>query len=178
MVVAVSIRQATPDDADALAELHMRSAGAGFTNIFALSDLAVSREEMSADWRGRLQHDARLGRSTLIAEVGEQMVGVLIAGPDPHDPTVGRVSRLYIDPRNWSQGVAGQLLAACITHLRELRCKVATAWIMEPNQRAQAVVERLGARRTGARQPTCEKATSVPAGVEDVEYELLLNSEV
>jgi RimJ/RimL family protein N-acetyltransferase len=178
MVLAVRIRQATPDDADAIAELHMRSAEVGFTNIFAGSDLAMSREELAADWWERLQHDARLNRSTLVAESDEQIVGVLIAGPDPYDSAVGRVSRLYIDPQTWSQGVAGQLLDACITRLRELRCRVATAWIMEPNLRAQAVVERLGAKRTGARQPTCERATADPGGVEDVEYELLLNSEV
>lgn len=175
MEFAVTIRQATPDDVDALAELHLRSARAGFTNIFPVSHLAVSHEEMSADWLARLQADPPLRRATLVAEVDGSIVGVIIAGPDPLDPAVGRGSRLYVDPRYWNHSVARQLLAACFAYLRELQCRVVRGWIMEPNRRSQAIVERIGARRTGARQPTCEQATSVPAGVEDVEYELLLN---
>jgi RimJ/RimL family protein N-acetyltransferase len=175
MELAVIIRQAKPHDADALAELHLRSARAGFSNIFPVSHLAVSHEEMSTDWLAQLQADPPLRRATLVAEVGGNIVGVIIAGPDPLDPSVGRVSRLYVDPRYWNYVVARRLVAASIAHLRELRCRVGRTWIMEPNRRAQAVVSRLGARRTGARQPTCEKATLVPAGVEDVEYELLLD---
>lgn len=102
-------------------------------------------------------------------------MGVIIAGPDPLDPAVGRASRLYVDPLYWNYVIARRLLTACFACLRELQCRVVRAWIMEPNRRAQAVVERIGARRTSARQPTCEQATLVPAGVEDVEYELLLN---
>jgi RimJ/RimL family protein N-acetyltransferase len=174
MMLEAIIRQATPDDANALADLHLSSARAGFTDIFPLSRLSVSHEEMSADWLARLQADPQLRRATFVAEVGGSIVGVIVAEPDPLDPTIGRGSRLYVDPHYWNYIIARRLSAACLAHLRELGCKVARGWIMEPNRRAQAVVERIGAIRTGARHQTCEKATSVPDGVEDVEYEMLL----
>jgi RimJ/RimL family protein N-acetyltransferase len=174
MKLDVRIRLATPEDADALADLHLGSARAGFTDIFPLSSLSVSHEEMAADWLARLKADLQLRRATIVAEVDGSIVGVVIAEPDPLDPTIGRGSRLYVDPRYWNYIIARRLSAACIAYLRELGCRVARGWIMEPNRRAQAVVERIGAIRTGERHQTCEKATSVCDGVEDVEYEMIL----
>jgi hypothetical protein len=48
---------------------------------------------------------------------------------------------------------------------------------MEPNHRARKTVEHLGMRRTGKRQPTCERAAASGGNaVEDVEYEILIPS--
>jgi len=131
---------------------------------------------MTAEWSALLTREHDPSRTTFVADTGVRVVGVITATFDRADPAVGRVARLYVDPEYWNSRVAGNLLSACISHLREVNCHVARAWVMAPNVRAQRVVERLGARRTGGRQPTCEGAASADAQIEDVEYELLLDS--
>jgi GNAT superfamily N-acetyltransferase len=173
----VSIRRAGEPDADAIAQVHLRSAGVGFSDFLPASQMSVTTAVLAADWRARLSPDEESTRTTFVAEDGHAVVGVLFAALDADDPTVGRVARLYVDPDYWTQGVAGHLLSTCLGDLRDRGCRVARAWVMEPNTRARAVIEGLGARVTGARQPTCEGAASVPDGVEDVEYALVLSAE-
>jgi GNAT superfamily N-acetyltransferase len=173
----VTIRRGGEPDADAIAQVHLRSAGAGFSDFLPASQMAVTQADLAADWRARLRPDRGSTRSTFIAEDGHNVVGVLFAALDVEDPTVGRVARLYVDPAYWTQGVAAHLLSTCLGDLRDRGCRVATAWVMEPNARARVVIEGLGATQTGARQPTCEGAASVPDGVEDVEYALVLRPE-
>ena len=176
-MLSITIRRAGEPDAEAIAQVHLRSAGAGFSDFLPASQLAVTQADMAADWRTRLRRDKKSTRSTFVAEDGHDVVGVLFAALDANDPTIGRVARLYVDPAYWTQGVAAHLLSTCLDDLRDQGCRVATAWVMEPNARARVVIEGLGATLTGARQPTCEGAASVPDGVEDVEYALILRPE-
>lgn len=173
--MTVTVRTATPADANAVARLHQRSADAGFTRILPASDLARSGgSDLSADWSTLLSPEHDTARVTFVADTGTRIVGVLTATVDASDPTVGRVARLYVDPDYWNSRAAAKLLSTCISHLRNANCRVARAWVMEPNVRAQHVVERLGARRTGVRQTTCEGAAAAGTAIEDLEYELLL----
>ena len=89
---------------------------------------------------------------------------------DQSDRSIGRLARAYVDPQYWSLGVVRLLFDAAMEHLRQLDCERVTMWIMEPNHRARAAAEHLGMTQSGVRQPTCERATTMPAGVEDVEY--------
>lgn len=177
MEPVINIRAASVKDAGPLATLHLRSARAGFSHIFLASQLTPSPADMSADWLARLEQDQQSIRTTFVAEIGPDVAGVVCSAVGPADPAVGRVARLYVDPDHWGRGVAAHLLRACLSHLRDQGCRVARAWVMEPNTRARQVMEGVGAKLTGARQPTCEKAASVPAGIEDVEYEILLQPE-
>jgi GNAT superfamily N-acetyltransferase len=175
MEPSVTIRRAVPSDAQALAELHLRSAREGFRDIFLPEYLATSRrEELAGDWLARLQPDQPSDQIVLVAEVNGAMVGVLVAGSDPLDPTIGRLSRHYVDRQFWGRGVRRRLVSEAIAYLRDLGCTVVMAWIMERNHQARALAHHLGWTCTGERQPTCEQAASVPAGVHDLRYQLLL----
>lgn len=174
--MTVIIRRAAPADAGAVAQVHQRSADGGFSRIFPPTNRdRTSPSSLTADWSALLEPEHDPARTTFVADTGARIVGVLTATVDPADPAVGRVARLYVDPDYWNSRVAANLLSACTSHLRDAHCRVARAWVMEPNVRAQHLVERLGARRTGARQPTCEGAAAAGVGVDDLEYELLLD---
>ena len=168
---ATSVRRAEVADLNALADLHLRSAHAGFATIVSGDPTKqASQDELAHDWASLLQDDPQLDRALFIAERDERVIGVLVAGRDQSDRSVGRLARAYVDPQYWSLGVVRLLFDAAMEHLRQLDCERVTMWIMEPNHRARAAAEHLGMTRSGVRQPTCERATTMPAGVEDVEY--------
>lgn len=165
---AITVRAGQLDDVGVIADLHFRSAEAGFSTFVPPDRPVPTRTELADDWTARMTVDPGLGRVAFVAEHGGSIVGVLEAGREPFDHTLGRVARCYIDPGVWGARVGSQLFGAGISHLRELGCTAVHGWAMEHNRRSQERVEHLGMRPTGKRQPSCEPA--VPAGIEDVEY--------
>jgi len=171
----ISVRVGEPADAAAFADLHIRSAQKGFKHIFSADALAPSKDELTDDWIAWLWSDPSLAREATVVERDGSIVGVIVAGLDRQsDPTVGRLTRAYVDPQVWGSRVAQLMFNAAIDRLREMGCTRAVTWILEPNHRARKTVEHLGMHVTGKRQPTCEKAASECSEVEDVEYQILL----
>lgn len=174
----ISVRVGEPADAPAFADLHIRSAQQGFKHIFSADALAPSKDELTSDWIAWLWANPSLARKAIVVERGESIVGVIVAGLDHEaDPTLGRLTRAYVDPRVWGSRVAQLMFNAAIDRLREIGCTRAVTWIMESNHRARKTVEHLGMHITGKRQPTCERAAASGCSeVEDVEYEILVPS--
>ena len=92
---------------------------------------------------------------------------VVMAGPDPDDPTIGHLARLYVAPERWAEGIGRQLYAAAVASLVDAGFPAATLWVLERNTRARTWYERLGWRLTGDRKPTY-----APAGIDDVGYRI------
>jgi len=172
--MTITLRQARPADAPAVAALHLRSALRGFAGIFPPDTPACSLDELTSDWATRLGPDRPAGMVVVVAEQAGTVVGVTTAAPDPSDPEVGHLSRLYVDPESWSAGIGSMLHEAGLAHVRALGCREARFWVIEANTRARSWYERLGCERTGERRPTCEMAVAVPAGVHDLHYRFRL----
>jgi len=167
-MAAITVRAAHSADVEVIADLHFRSAEAAFTS-FAPRDRPVpTRADLARDWTTRLTDAPTLKRVTFVAEHDGTIVGVVEAGLEPTDQTLGRLSRCYIDPATWGTRVGSQLFEAAVTHMRGLGCTTAVGWVMEHNRRSRERIEHLGMTPTGRRQPTCEAA--VPSGIEDLQY--------
>jgi RimJ/RimL family protein N-acetyltransferase len=164
------VRPALPDDVPKIADLHCRSADAAFTKFIAKDRLHSSREALERDWANHLRDQSKFERIAIVADTGEEIVGVVEAGREPSDLAIGRLARGYIDPAWWDTGVGGSILDAAIAHLRELGCDTAMGWIMEHNQRAQTYMGHKGMSPTGRRQPSCE--ATAPPGTEDIQYQM------
>jgi ribosomal protein S18 acetylase RimI-like enzyme len=166
----VTIRTADADDAPAVAMVHLRSAAAGLAPIFPAGTAAPPLSDLIDDWRGRIGPQRPPGQLGLVADAGA-VVGVIIAGLDEDEPTIGQLSRLYVDPSHWRLGIGRRLFDAGLAYLRERGCAGARLWVLADNRRARAWYERMGWTATGERKPSCEGAVlSMPAGVEDVRY--------
>ncbi len=96
-------------------------------------------------------------------------MGVVLAGPDQIEPSVGHMARLYVAPDRWGRGIGSALYWAAIGFLREAAFAEATLWVLERNERARSWYEHLGWRPSGER-----KTVYAPAGVEDLRYRLVL----
>lgn len=90
---------------------------------------------------------------------------MVLAGPDPDDPALGHLSRLYVDPAMWGAGIGTALHEAAMADLTSGSFPAATLWVLEGNLRARRWYERLGWTQTGRRKPTYE-----PAQIYDTQY--------
>lgn len=153
-----------------LAELHLETALAAYAHIFPAEAPPPSYDEVRAQWEHWLGPDWDLGRRAFVADdAASSIVGVVLAGPDPAEPGAGHLSRLYVAPHRWGEGIGGQLHRAAIEHLRSAGFAEVTLWVLEQNDRARSWYERLGWRCTGERT-----STYAPGGIDDVRYRIAL----
>lgn len=167
----LTVRPAAPDDATALADLHVRSWQVGYAGLIddeLLASLDVA--ERTERWRGRLIADS--GASTLVAVQGGQVAGFVSVGPyrpddetvdgspaAPLPPEVGELRSLYVDPEIWGGGVGSALLRAARAVLAR-DYQAAVLWVLDGNARACRVYEADGWRADGAVKVTQIGATA------------------
>jgi ribosomal protein S18 acetylase RimI-like enzyme len=167
--VHVEVDRARQDEASAVTALHHRAALRGFAHIFPPDAPPPSFDEDLARWKHWLGPDAERGRRGYVARTPHgEVVGVVLAGPDPDERSAGHLARLYVAPELWGHGVGTQLYTVAIGDLAA-RFAEATLWVLEGNTRARAWYERLGWRSTPRR-----KTTYAPAGIDDVQYRIAL----
>ena len=164
-VVTLADRSTAPT----LARLQHRASIAGYGHIFPPDAPPPTHEELLAMWDHWLGPDWEQGRRGFVAHVGDEVVGIVLAGPDPAEPELGHLARLYVEPDRWGHGIGRDLYRAAMEHLREAGYGAATLWVLERNGKARAWYERLGWQLTGER-----KAVYEPAGVDDLRYRLTL----
>ncbi|MET0902142.1 MAG: GNAT family N-acetyltransferase [Acidimicrobiales bacterium] len=152
-----------------LAALHRRAALAAYGHIFPPEAPPPTVDELAAMWEHWLGDDWDRGRRAFVARLTGDTIGVVLTGPDPEDPPVGHLARLYVDPGQWGRGIGRRLYVAAIDQLHRDGFTAATLWTLEANERARSWYERLGWRTTGRRKPVYE-----PAGIDDVQYRLEL----
>jgi ribosomal protein S18 acetylase RimI-like enzyme len=167
--VSPRIRLAERDEAPVLAALHLDAAIAGYGHIFPSEAPPPTLDEVLAQWAHWLGPDRDAGRRAFVAEERGSAVGVVLAGPDPIEPDLGHVARLYVAPDRWGQGIGTALYEAAVTSLREAGFAEATLWVLERNERARSWYERLGWQSIGER-----KVVYAPAGIDDLRYRLTL----
>jgi len=132
------IRDATPEDAEAIERIRVRGWQAAYRGIFPRELL----DAMQVDWSRRSARIAEppRGCSTLVGESGGRVAGFAATGPDRDDTLVGELYGLYVDPDSWSAGVGRALLSAAEVRLGGYADE-ATLWVLEANGRARRFYE-------------------------------------
>ncbi|MET7749528.1 GNAT family N-acetyltransferase [Micromonospora sp. NPDC005367] len=149
----LTIRPEEPDDAEAIARVHVRGWQAGYADI--MPDEVLGRLNVTA-WAQRRRD---LGTAapehpftTLLAEAGDAgIVGFASFGPyrvdqdrTNLDPSRGELLALYVDPAHWGDGTARALFAAACTGLTSLGFTGYRVWVLEENHRARRFYARAG----------------------------------
>lgn len=156
------IRHAVPEDAYAVAEIHVeawRAAYAGILPETFLSSLTVSSRQ--AFW---LQSLAEKQGDLQVAMDGERMLGWINTGPcrDP-DAAIGdaEIWALYASPTVWSTGVGRQLWVSAQTRLLEQGDRRCRLWVLAQNARAIRFYQAAGFERDDFPVKTFELAGAV-----------------
>ena len=175
---ALTIRPATPYDAQAIARIRVqgwRFAYQGLISQDYLDSLSVAEDtERMRGCLSQLPRNSPPSRSASVQGSGDGekqsfMLAVrddavlgfcrFSAAPDKIDRTEsavpagtmnGRLHSLYIDPETLGQSIGHTLMSHALSTFAAWGCERATLWVLEGNSRAISFYERQGWRCTGA----------------------------
>lgn len=175
---ALTIRPATPNDAQAVARIRVqgwRFAYQGLISQDYLDSLSVAEdtERMRGylsqfPWNSPPSRSASVQGSSdgekqsfMLAARGDAVLGFcgFSAVPDkayrperavPAGTMVGRLHSLYIDPDSLGQSIGHTLMNHALSTFAAWGCEHATLWVLEGNSRAISFYKRQGWQCTGA----------------------------
>jgi ribosomal protein S18 acetylase RimI-like enzyme len=132
-----SVRTATPEDAAAVANVHVRSWQAGYRGLLPDEYLDGLRLEDRMTHYNFGATDPSLP-TTMVAVADGVICGFVTTGPSRDDgPLSGEVHALYVDPSAWGRGVGRLLVAEARTYLGLLGFDAAVLWVLVGNHRAE-----------------------------------------
>ncbi|MBV7522157.1 GNAT family N-acetyltransferase [Ensifer sp. ENS12] len=147
----VTIRQAAPADADAIAHLHVRVwrqtyRGLAPPEVYALLDETRRR----STWREKLTANDP-DQIVLLAELKGRLVAIGAAGAPSAGifGDLGEIKNLYVDPDVKRQGIGRLLLSRLALHLRERGFPGVGLGVVDGNEPAIAFYDALGGKRAG-----------------------------
>ena len=148
----MQIRDATVDDADAVALVHVHGWQWGYHGLLPDEYLdGLSAERRAEQWRSWLLEPGRT--RTRLAEEDGACVGFAVSGPsrDPGaDDDTGEVYAIYVEEEVAGTSVGTELLGSAVAWLTERGFARATLWVLEGNARARRFYEREGWALDGA----------------------------
>jgi len=145
--MAVEIRPATPEDARAIAEVHVASWRWAYRDILpadVLDDLSVdARADM---WASVLREPRERSVVLVVADAGA-VTGFASAGPsrDPDVPDgTAEVLALYLLESATGRGIGRTLFATLLANVGDLGYARSTLWVLDANRRARRFYEVAG----------------------------------
>lgn len=157
------VRDAEPDDAEAIAEVHVASWRAGYRGLVPDEILdGLSVEQRTTNWRGWLTD--RQPRSYILvadADDGPGVHGFVSGGrcrDAGSDDATGEVNALYAAPAAWGRGVGRALLRHAEVRLWDAGFTQASLWVLAGNARGRHFYESAGWQPDGAMQTEAKVA--------------------
>lgn len=150
----LAVRAARPEDAPAIAAIHVRTWQHAYRDLLPASLLdGLSVSDRLRMWEGMLTAP-RPRATSLVAEVGGGIVGICHAGPeretdDPERARTGEVFLIYVSPGEQGRGAGRALLDAACDAMRAHGFSGAVLWVLAGNAPAIAFYERMGWRADG-----------------------------
>ncbi|MGQ0431609.1 MAG: GNAT family N-acetyltransferase [Microthrixaceae bacterium] len=145
------IRPGTPEDAIAIADVHVRSWQVAYRGIVADAVLdSLNPDDRVSGLRAWLNSPG-----WYVLEDGGGPIGFANAGrsrDEDASPEVAEVTTIYLDPTRWRRGGGRVLLESVLADLRGDGFLTATLWVLEDNERGRGFYEALGWRTDGGRK--------------------------
>ncbi|HET9101365.1 MAG TPA: GNAT family N-acetyltransferase [Acidobacteriaceae bacterium] len=170
------IRPARPEDAMAVAGVHIRSWRAAYRNILPddyLNQLCPEDRAAKYDFATR---DPFKPRTTVAVEEGVDAAihGFATTMPvtDSDMPGYGELCALYVDPQHWGQGLGVALVSAARAQMLESGFRHAILWVLTGNVRAEHFYQNDGWAADGVSR----KATVWDIEVDEIRYRRDLES--
>ncbi|MER7332412.1 MULTISPECIES: GNAT family N-acetyltransferase [unclassified Micromonospora] len=176
----LTIRREEPEDAEAVARVHIHGWQAGYAGI--MPDEVLRRLNVSA-WAQRRRDlgtaDPEHPFTTLLAEADGTLAGFTTFGPyrinqdrGDLDLAHGEVVAMYVEPAHWGDGTAEALLASARAGLAGRGWSDYRLWVLADNHRARRFYERAGLSPDGERStyPVPLAGGRPPVGLVELRY--------
>lgn len=151
----VSLRAAVPDDAMAVAEMHVRSWQVGYRGLFPAEILdTLDPAKFASSYTFGLTRADQPATMLAVDDAGA-VLGIATIGPrtDISAPSdTGQLWVLYVDPDAWGQGIGGLLIRDARLRLSGRGFTKAQLWVELGNERAQRFYRADGWTPDGRRQ--------------------------
>ena len=142
------LRLARPDDAFALARVHIASWQAAYTHLYPADVLEnLSLSGWTERWKQRIEEKSRV---VLVAEgqTKNELAGFAMYGAtrdkDDDPKTTGELYALYLGPTYWGTNYATVLWDTSRRGLVGMGFKDVTVWVLRDNFRARGFYEKAG----------------------------------
>jgi GNAT superfamily N-acetyltransferase len=134
----MQLRPAEPDDAMAVARVHVRSWQVAYRTLLPDNYLDQLRPEDRAKTYDFASLDPLKPRTVVAIEEGV-ILGFATTMPsrDADLPEHGELCALYVHPDKWGQGIGAALIAAARANLFALGFRNALLWVLVGNARAE-----------------------------------------
>jgi ribosomal protein S18 acetylase RimI-like enzyme len=148
----MEIRRATPEDAVALAKVHIDSWRSAYLGLVPDSHLdSLDYERRAQRFRESLAQSAE---ESYIAEREGEVLGFLTLGvcrdTDVDQETTGEIWGIYLAPGHWRKGIGTLLCRYGERILKARGYRIATLWVFAGNNQARRFYEAMGFKADGA----------------------------
>ena len=151
------IREAVPEDAEAIAAIHADSWAEAYKDIVPPAQLAIrgSREYRLDSWKRKLAEPEGDAQHFIALEAVGPVGYFTLSAPREEDvpPLTRELHAIYFSPQHWHRGFGTQCMSFIFNHLREQGYRYLSLWAFEENQNAAAFYRKLGFASDGARRP-------------------------
>jgi GNAT superfamily N-acetyltransferase len=132
------LRRAEPEDAMAVARVHVRSWQVAYRTLLPDKHLDQLRPEDRAQSYDFATLDPLKPRTIVATEEG-LIFGFATTSParDPDLPGHGELCALYVDPKHWGRGIGAALVSAARAQLFGAGFRNAVLWVLAGNVRAE-----------------------------------------
>jgi ribosomal protein S18 acetylase RimI-like enzyme len=168
-VTGPTVRLARPDDAEAIADAHVRGWLAAYRGLVPDSVLdGLSVERRTAFWRDTITSETAAvstARTWVVEEAGK-VRGFASTGAIRDQPDglagAGEIFAIYLAPEGRGRGLGRALFGHIVDDLRRRAFDPIVVWVFEANGDTRRFYEAAGFRVDGARQPVDFGETSLP----------------
>ncbi len=143
------VRRAVPEDAEAIAALHIRSwqfAYRGQLPDQYLDKLGEQRGQRSEFWRAHISTPPTSKNEVWVVGTDRQVDAFAAIGParEANPNVTGELYAIYVDPDRWGQGIGRTLCTHATGRLKSLEYSTAILWVLASNARARRFYEIAG----------------------------------
>lgn len=142
-----TIRTATPEDAQGIAEAHVKTWQCAYKGQIPDSFLdSLSVESRAQVWKEILTTSQK-GTFAYVAEFEGKIIGWCTTGTNRDEDAAegaGELYGIYVDPEYIGKGVGSQLMERATRALKAEGYKKATLWVLDSNVKTRAFYEKNG----------------------------------